>query len=486
MIANPANSVRAEEDFRQYVKELEDENDLLPITKEVDPHLELAAITRKVYETEEKAPLYENIKGRKESGLFRVLGAPVGLSRQPGRRFGRIAKSLGLPSTATGEEIVNRINECKRKPPVPPIEVPPDRAPVKQYKLFGDEIDLTALPVPLHHDADGGKYLQTFGMHIVKTPDGRWVNWSITRGMVHDKRALVGPVIPKQDIGVIWQMWKEKGRDMPWALCFGVPPAAIMASGMPIPKWTDEAGFRYIKGVVSVTEVGPEGPMAEYHGMVFPGETQNKPLFKVNAITYRHDPILPLCVAGRAAEENHTVWGIMQAAEVLNVCQAAGLPIKMAWCPFESHCLWFVLQVDRQKLRALSTSISGFSKKVGHTVFSSKPGWYIPKLYLVGEDIDPTDLGDVVWAEATRCQPSANEFFFEEYGNIPLIPYVGHGLQPGHGNHPKVVRCCMFPCEFVDEDLYWKEGSFRGSYPPDIRDKVTRNWKAYGFDTDNS
>ena len=38
-------------------------------------------------------------------------------------------------------------------------------------------------------------------------------------------------------------MWKEKGQDMPWALCFGVPPAAIMASGMPIPKWTNEGGF---------------------------------------------------------------------------------------------------------------------------------------------------------------------------------------------------------------------------------------------------
>ncbi|OJJ76727.1 hypothetical protein ASPBRDRAFT_62820 [Aspergillus brasiliensis CBS 101740] len=510
METSRVETVGAAEDFRQFIKELEDENDLIIIDKAVDPHLEVAAITRKVYETEEKAPLFQNVRGRQGSGLFRILGAPVGLSRVPGHRFGRIAKSLGLHSTATGEEIINKINKCKTMLPLTPIEVPPDQAPVKQYKLFGDEIDLTALPVPFHHDADGGKFLQTFGMHIVKTPDGRWTNWSITRGMVHDKRSLVGPVIPKQDIGVIWQMWKEKGQDMPWALCFGVPPAAIMAGGMPIPKWTDEAGFVgalsgkpvkvvkcetndlhvpmnaefVLEGVVSTTEVGPEGPMAEYHGMIFPGEAKNKPLFKVNAITYRHDPILPLCVAGRATEENHTVWGIMQAAEVLNVCQAAGLPIKMVWCPFESHCLWFVLQVDRQRLRTLHTNIQDFSKQVGHIVFGSKPGWYIPKLYLVGEDIDPTDLRDVIWAESTRCQPLTNEFFFHEYGNIPLIPYVGYGIKPEHGNHPKVVRCCMFPCEFVDEKLCWKEGSFRGSYPSDIQNKVTREWKAYGFDTE--
>jgi 4-hydroxy-3-polyprenylbenzoate decarboxylase len=236
-------AVSAAEDLRQFVKELEDENDLITVTKEVDPHLELAAITRKVYETEDRAPIFENIKGRQENGLFRILGAPVGLSRNPGRRFGRIAKSLALPSTTAGEGIINRINECKARSPLPPIQVSPDQAPIKQYKIFGDDIDLKALPVPLLHDADGGKFLQTFGMYIVKTPDGRWVNWSITRGMIHDKRHIVGPIISKQDIGVIWQLWKDKGEEMPFALCFGVPPAAIMVSGMPIPKWTDESGF---------------------------------------------------------------------------------------------------------------------------------------------------------------------------------------------------------------------------------------------------
>lgn len=243
------------------------------------------------------------------------------------------------------------------------------------------------------------------------------------------------------------------------------------------------ANLSAISGFVSTTEVAPEGPMAEYHGMIFPGEAKNKPLFKVNAITYQNDPILPLCVAGRATEENHTVWGIMQAAEVLNVCHHAQLPIKMVWNPFESHCLWFVLQVDRAKLRAMQTNIPDFSKLIGHTVFGSKPGWYIPKLFIVGDEVDSTSLEDLLWVESTRCQPQTNEFYFTEYGNIPLIPYVGRGIQPEQGHHAKVVRCCMLPCEFTDEELPWKEGSFRGSYPVDIRDKVNRNWEAYGYRT---
>ena len=30
---------------------------------------------------------------------------------------------------------------------------------------------------------------------------------------------------------------------MPWAVAFGVPPGAMVAAGMPIPKWMDESGY---------------------------------------------------------------------------------------------------------------------------------------------------------------------------------------------------------------------------------------------------
>ncbi|KAI8667736.1 Ferulic acid decarboxylase 1 [Fusarium keratoplasticum] len=75
------------------------------------------------------------------------------------------------------------------------------------------------------------------------------------------------------------------------------------------------------------------------HCHVFLAESKQCPIFKVNAITYRNDPILPICRTGRASKENETLWGLMQAAEFLTICQDAGLPIKMVWNPFESHCI---------------------------------------------------------------------------------------------------------------------------------------------------
>ncbi|CAJ0553135.1 Ff.00g116470.m01.CDS01 [Fusarium sp. VM40] len=416
------DSKHAAQIFRRFIQELQDENDLVVIEQEIDPHLELGAIVRRAYEKEDKAPLFNNVKGTTSTGLFRILGAPVGASKIPGKRFIRIAKSLGLPSTATGQDIINRIHEAKRLPTIPPKEV--DSGPVKEFKIFGDDIDLRTLPSPLLHQDDGGRFIQTFGMFIVETPDGSWVNWSITRGMINenDPRSLTCPVIPRQDIGVIRKMWQDQGKDMPYALCFGVSPAAIMISAMPIPKGENEAAFIgalmgapvqvtkcetsnirvpadaeiIFEGTVSRTETAPEGPMAEYHGHIFPGETKPCPLFRVNAITHRKDPTLPICITGRAPEESETVWGLTQAAEVLTICQNAGSPINMVWNPFESHCIWFVLQVDRTKLRAMKTTMEDFSNMIGHLVFASKPGFYIPTIFLVGDDIDPTNFRDVV------------------------------------------------------------------------------------------
>ncbi|KAJ4129032.1 hypothetical protein NW768_007561 [Fusarium equiseti] len=500
------DSKSASQSFRRFIQELQDENDLVVIDEEIDPHLELGAIVRKAYETEDKAPLFNNVKGAQSTGLFRILGAPVGASKITGKRFIRIAKSLGLPSTATGQEIINKIHETKRLPKIPPKEV--DSGPVKDFKIFGDDIDLRKLPSPLLHQDDGGRFIQTFGMFIVETPEGSWVNWSITRGMINenDPKSLICPVIPRQDIGVIRKMWQDQGKDMPFALCFGVSPAAIMISGMPIPKGENEAAFIgaltgspvevtkcetsnirvpadaeiIFEGTVSQTETAPEGPMAEYHGHIFPGETKPCPLFKVDAITHRKDPILPICITGRAPEESETVWGLTQSAEVLTICQNAGLPINMVWNPFESHCIWFVLQVDRAKLRTMNTSMEEFCNQVGHLVFASKPGFYIPTVYLVGDDIDPTNFRDVIWVAATRCQPRTNEFFFNEYPSIPLIPYVGYGVKSEKFAY-KVVRCCLFPSQFKDESLVWKEASFTGNYPVEIQEKVNEKWLSYGF-----
>ncbi|KAI1866844.1 uncharacterized protein JN550_007391 [Neoarthrinium moseri] len=179
--------------FRDFVDQLRSDDDLVEINDEIDPYLEAAAITRLVCETDDKAPLFNNLKGQNEKGLFRILGAPASLRRSKKDRYGRLAHHLALPPTASMREILDKMLSASELSPIDPSVV--STGPVKENSLVGDEIDLTALPAPMIHQVDGGRYIQTFGMHVVQTPDGKWTNWSIARAMVHDKNHLTGLVL---------------------------------------------------------------------------------------------------------------------------------------------------------------------------------------------------------------------------------------------------------------------------------------------------
>src|ERR1700744_4341063 len=147
----------------------------------------MSAITRHALETCDKAPLFNNVKGAHD-GLFRVLGAPASLRKNPKEKVARLGRHVGREPTATMTEIFDKILGAGKMKPVPPVCV--DNGPCKENKLFGDDIDLTKLPAPQMHRFDGGKYLQTYGMHVLQTPDKTWTNWSISRAMVHDKTRL--------------------------------------------------------------------------------------------------------------------------------------------------------------------------------------------------------------------------------------------------------------------------------------------------------
>src|SRR2546425_11906256 len=119
--------------LRDYVAALQALGEIQEIDIEVDWNLEMGAIIRRSYELQAPAPLFNRIKGI-EPG-FRVLGAPAGLSRQPGMALVRVALSLGLPATATAREIVEALATAHDRPPLPPRRVA--GGPCKEHKLLG-------------------------------------------------------------------------------------------------------------------------------------------------------------------------------------------------------------------------------------------------------------------------------------------------------------------------------------------------------------
>ncbi|MGW8379763.1 UbiD family decarboxylase [Streptomyces sp. ODS28] len=495
--------------FRDFLGGLLADGDAVAVGRTVDPHLEVGAVTRRAYETRAPAPLFGSLSTGARG--HRILGAPAGMST-PGRgAYGRIAAHFGLPRHSTPREILEHLITAMHARPVPPVAAPEGRgaAPCKENIRTGDAVDLEEFPVPLLHQEDGGRYFGTYGFHIVRTPDGSWTSWSVARTMLHDRTTLTGPAMPQQHIGMIHAMWRERGEPTPWAMVLGAPPAALAAAGMPLPAHVNEDGYVgaltgspvevvetetnglhvpatseiVLEGHISPDETAPEGPMGEYHGYSF-GHGKRQPVFHVEAVTHRDDPVLPVCAAGLPPEENHTIWGTMISATSLDLLRSAGLPVSLAWCSYEAATCWIVLAVDTARLGRMRTTEAELVRWVADVLFSSHTGWLVPKVLLVGDDIDITDTGQVVWAMATRSRPGESEYVFPEAPGIPMVPYLT-AEEAAAGRGGKSVTSCLRPEEF-DGTVRGTTASFRTSYPAELRQHVLDNWTAYGYGNGDS
>jgi UbiD family decarboxylase len=182
------------------------------------------------------------------------------------------------------------------------------------------------------------------------------------------------------------------------------------------------------------------------HGYSFLDEESMQLLYKVNTITHRKDPILPISVPGRAtgSDERHTMIGTLASAEIKQLLQDNGLPVLNVFTPYESQVIWAAIEADRTALRALKTNTTEFCNKIGNLVVRHKCGMQIHRLLIVGDDNDPFKFEDVTWAFATRCRPAMDQFHFEDVAAYPLVPYMSHG--PGTKlTGGKVVGNCLLP-----------------------------------------
>src|ERR1700694_5621019 len=353
-------------DLRCYLAALDELGDLVRITREVDADLESAAITRRSYELRSRAPLFENIQGARPG--FRVFGAPAALSSRADAPYARVALSLGLPPQSIGQDIVEALLAPRYAAPVPPVLVDPSTAPCRQNVLRGDQASLDRFPIPMVHEHDGGRYANTWGTLIAKTPDGSWVNWSITRVMKVDGKRMTGPIVAPQHLGVVWEQWGARGEPMPFGLVQGPEPGISCVSGIPVPAGVNEADYLgalfseplelvkaltvdlevpataeiVIEGHVSLERDSREGPFGEYAGCLGTAASM-QPTYHVEAITHRDAPIWPLVAEGRPVDECHTVISIGYCADAIVCLREADPPVNTVWAPPDPPGHWYVV-----------------------------------------------------------------------------------------------------------------------------------------------
>jgi UbiD family decarboxylase len=494
-------------DLREFICELDAIGEIQRIDAEVDWNLEIGAVIRRSYDLRAPAPLFTNITGYEDSG-FRVLGAPGALSG-PAHPLARMALALGLPATATGREIVEAVAGARERPGIAPRTIPAERAPCKQNILRGHDVDLLRFPTPWIHGNDGGRYIQTYGMNIVRTPDGSWTNWSVNRMMIVGKDRLACLIPPPQHLGIIRAQWAALGQPMPIVLALGVEPGLPMVGGYPLPEGADESHLLgavfgepievtpaetvdlpvpataeiVIEGHIMPEETVMEGPMNEYPGYNA-AERSPKPVFLVSAITYRDGAILPVVAAGPPVEEDHTVTGTMHAAELLYELRGADLPVSLTWVCLESAFHWLIVSVGSDWPDSYGGHSGELAKRVGEVVFAGKAGFGVPKVLLVEDDIDITTIDEVVWAFATRAHPEHGEIHFpcepsQVAGEVYLDEAEAHSYRAG-----KVIYNCLLADRFPKHERPVK-GSLQHGWPAQIQERVIARWSEYGYTSRN-
>jgi 4-hydroxy-3-polyprenylbenzoate decarboxylase len=490
--------------LRDYVEALREIGEVVEIDREVDWSLEMGAITRRCYEIGAPAPLFNNVKDA-EPG-FRAIGASVGASNRPGQRLSRIALSLGLEPRASAREIVDSIAAARTRESIKPMRV--QTGPCKQNIRLGDDVDLLKLPLPLLHVGDGGRYLNTLGMIGVRTPDGQWTNWSVARVMVLDERHATGVIVPFQHIGKVYARWVELGQDMPFVIALGVEPLVLMAAGMPLPDEIDEVDYvgGYIgepvevvkaetndlevpataeivlEGTVSVRQTAPEGPMGDYGGYMYPHHPIDFPVYTVNAMTFRDDPIYPFTCAGEPPEEDHTIAGVGAAGEACHMLRDAGIPVTTVWLPFEAADGWMAVMVPPD-WGEYEPDPRALCRKIAEIVLATKVGQPVKTFIVCEDDIDPSNLSELVWAIDGRNDRGENgQVVIGQVPGWPMTPYIFPHPEdvPMGWMTTRIVQNCLGPAGTHRPE----RTAFKHNYPAELREQVLRNWEADGFPSD--
>ena len=488
--------------LREFISALEVVGHIQPIDVEVDWNLEIGAITRYSYERRAPAPLFNKIKGIGDG--FRVLGAPGGLAADSSAtRFARVALALGYPADTPGRKIIEGLAKSAARPGIPPREV--STGPCKENRMIGAEVDLLRFPAPLIHGADGGRYIQSFGLNIVRTPDGQWTNWSINRMMVLDRNRLTCLIPPNQHFGIIHALWTAKGEPTPIVVALGVEPGLPYVGGMSAPEGVDEShilGAHFgepievvrgetvdlpvpataeivIEGHVSNVDTAPEGPMGEYPGYLDISGSKLRPVLHVSAVTYRNNAILPVVAAGPPVEEDHTGWGMPHASMCLRDLQAAGLPVTGAWMVLESANHWMLIAVAPNWHERTGLASPELAERIGNTIFKTKTGFGIPKILLVEDDFDFTDVGKTVWAFASRAHPHHGEIEFANFAQNILPVFLDPSEQSSY-RATKVIHNCLLADRFAIKDRPVVADLVHG-WPAELAARVVADWHRYGY-----
>src|SRR6202162_5363124 len=336
----------------------------------------------------------------------------------------RINMTMGNPADGTEIELVRHWRKyMKEAKSIPPVTVA-SGALLENVKT-GDDIDLFKIPVPRWHEHDGGYYIGTGVMVIMRDPDTGWINYGAYRVQAHDRNVATVMCSKGKHGDLIKRRYHERGEPCPIAVVCGMHPALFMIAGLEIPYGKNEfdaaggligepveviAGPRTglpipahaeiaFEGFIYPNDLIDEGPLGEWTGY-YAGGQKKEPAIRIETFMHRNDPILLGAIPGIPPDDDSFYRGTYRSGAVWNQLEAAGVPgVKGVWAhPAGGSRLWLTV--------AIRQLYGGHSKQAGMIASQCHAGAYANRVVVVvDDDIDPADMNRVVWALCTRLEP---------------------------------------------------------------------------------
>jgi UbiD family decarboxylase len=314
------------------------------------------------------------------------------------------------------------------------------------------EVDVGRFPAPVWHKGDGGAYIGSGSIVVMRDPDSGWVNASIYRVQVHGRDQVTVQFDHQGRHGaIIARKWWARGEPCPIAVVNGPDPALFIAGFEYLPEGASEYDFAgAIRGrpveVVAAPHTGlpvparaefvfegvltqdtlPEGPFGEFTGY-YAAEKRPAPVMQVQAMHWRNDPIL---LGSPPMKPPRFHFGLpFRAAGIWSNLEAAGVTdIVGAW----QHVAQLMTVV------ALRQRYAGHAKRAGLIAAAQS---YMGRIVVtVDEDVDPSNLADVMWAIATRCEPSEQVDIVRDAWSSALDPRLtAESRARGQTSNSKII-----------------------------------------------
>jgi len=383
----------------------------------------------------------------------------------------RIALTLGLPRGLSKVETSRAWgHKLHATQPLATVEV--SDGPVMENVRRGEDVDLTIFPSPIWHPNDGGRYIGTGSYDVTIDPDDGWINTGTYRVMVHDKNHVGYYISPGKHGRMHRQKYFDRNEACPVVMVFGGDPLQFLASCTELPLGTCEydwvGGIRgeavrvirgavtglpfpadaeiVIEGFATAQEMRTEGPFGEWTGYYGSAE-RDEPVLEVEALYYRNQPILVGSPPGQPPDELSHYRCIMRSPLLEEDLRKAGVPdVVGAWQHEVGGGRLFAAVAIRQRY-------PGHARQTLHVASQCHAGAYAGRwVVVVDEDIDPTNLEEVMWAMCTRVDPATDIDFIHRAWSTPLDPMVSPTQRKNKDftNSRGLIDACR-PYEWRDE-----------------------------------